>query len=55
MPRDRCQVCLSRTDFQESVTELPDKLVKCVVCLSSIHQKHYGGDLCFSVPQNWHC
>lgn len=55
LPIERCQVCLSRTDFQEANGELPDKLVKCTLCLSSIHQKHYGGELYSAIPEDWHC
>ena len=32
-----------------------DRLIQCSLCLSTIHQQHYGSELISSSPQKWHC
>ena len=52
---DRCEVCYSTTDFEFKSESPTDRLVKCTMCLSSIHQTHYGGNLATIVPEEWFC
>lgn len=52
-PDTRCQVCLSAEDVITKDTR--DRLIQCSLCLSTIHQDHYGSELLAGAPTKWYC